>query len=211
MRIADDARVRIVFFDLSFMPLVEEIAPRLADRDDVHRADRPREYARSGDNLRTCSATRMSLPARRTISTGLTSMTNDRRACAGWPAGRKSRTARVSTLLPAVAAFVPDELNPPSQDIVLSAIPMFHADGWGLACAAWAAGATLVFPGPWLDGRSLHELIEGEGVTVAAARPLVWQGLLAHVEREGAGLSGLRLAIVTGDCPAPGATASTAA
>ena len=30
VRIADDARVRIVFFDLSFMPLVEEIAPRLA-------------------------------------------------------------------------------------------------------------------------------------------------------------------------------------
>ena len=31
VRIVDDVRVRIVFFDLSFMPLVEEIAPRLAD------------------------------------------------------------------------------------------------------------------------------------------------------------------------------------
>ena len=28
--IADDARVRMLFFDLSFMPLVEEISPRLA-------------------------------------------------------------------------------------------------------------------------------------------------------------------------------------
>ena len=28
--IADDARVRMLFFDLSFTPLVEEISPRLA-------------------------------------------------------------------------------------------------------------------------------------------------------------------------------------
>ena len=72
------------------------------------------------------------------------------------------------------------------------------AEGWGLACAAWQAGAGLVLPGPWLDGGSLHALIEGEGVTVVAAGGLVWRGLLAHAEREGAALSGLRLAIVTG-------------
>ena len=115
-------------------------------------------------------------------------------------AGRAEEQDRArSALLPTVAAFVPDELSPLSQDVVLSAVPMSHADGWGLTCAAWQAGAELVFPGPWLDGRSLHELIESEGVTVAAAGGLVWRGLLAHAEREGASLSGLRLAIVTGD------------
>jgi fatty-acyl-CoA synthase len=106
-------------------------------------------------------------------------------------------------------AFVPGDLNLSSQDIVLSAIPMFHVDGWGLTRAAWAAGAALVFAGPWLDGRSLHDLVEGEGVTVVAARPQVWQGLLAHVEREGAGLGSLRLAILTGDSASARATAST--
>ena len=115
-------------------------------------------------------------------------------------AGRAEAQDRArSALLPTVAAFVPDELTHLSQDVVLSAVPMSHADGWGLACAAWQAGAKLVFPGPWLDGRSLHELIESEGVTVAAAGGLAWRGLLAHAEREGASLSGLRLAIVTGD------------
>ena len=103
---------------------------------------------------------------------------------------------------------MPDELSPLSQDVVLSAIPMSHADGWGLACAAWQAGARLVLPGPWLDGRSLHDLIESEGVTVAAAGGLVWRGLLAHAEREGASLSGLRLAIVTDDAADAEATAS---
>jgi fatty-acyl-CoA synthase len=66
-----------------------------------------------------------------------------------------------------------------------------------------------VFAGPWLDGRSLHALVESEGVTVVAARPQVWQGLLAHVEREGAGLGSLRLAILTGDSASARATAST--
>ena len=79
--------------------------------------------------------------------------------------------------------------------------------GWGLTCAAWQAGAELVFPGPWLDGGSLHGLIESEGVTVAAAGGLVWRGLLAHAEREGASLSGLRLAFVTDDAAGEEATA----
>ena len=39
-------------------------------------------------------------------------------------------------------------------------------------------GAKLVFPGPWLDGKSLHELFETEGVTMSAGVPTVWQGLL---------------------------------
>ena len=56
-----------------------------------------------------------------------------------------------------------------------------------------------MLPGPWLDGRSLHQMIVGEGVTVAAAAPVLWQRLLAHVEREGAGLAGLERALVTGD------------
>ena len=93
---------------------------------------------------------------------------------------------------------MPDELSPLAQDVVLSAVPLSHPEGWGLACAAWQAGAGLVLPGPWLDGGSLHALIEGEGVTVVAAGGLVWRGLLAHAEREGAALSGLRLAIVIG-------------
>ena len=86
---------------------------------------------------------------------------------------------------------------------------MSHVDSWRLVGAAWAAGAPLVFAGPWLDGRSLYDLIDGEGVTVVAARPQVWQGLLAHVEREAAALPGLRLAIITGDSACPAAIAST--
>ena len=198
VRIVDDVRVRIVFFDLSFMPLVEEIAPRLANvQRFVALTDRTNMPGPAAIPNLLCYEDAIAGAADdfdwpdfddRTIA-ALSSM-----------AGRAEAQDRArSALLPTVAAFVPDELTHLSQDVVLSAVPMSHADGWGLACAAWQAGAKLVLPGPWLDGRSLHELIESEGVTVAAAGGLAWRGLLAHAEREGASLSGLRLAIVTDD------------
>ena len=55
---------------------------------------------------------------------------------------------------------------------------MFHVNAWGLPYVACMVGAKLVFPGPWLDGKSLHELFEAEGVTMSAGVPTVWQGLL---------------------------------
>ena len=49
---------------------------------------------------------------------------------------------------------------------------MFHVNAWGLPYAACMVGAKLVFPGPGLDGKSLHELFEAEGVTCRpACRP----------------------------------------
>ena len=208
VEIVDDARVRMLFFDLSFMPLVEAISPRLAAATTfialTNRANMPVPaticdllcyedvIADASDDFNWLDFDDQTIAALCGI------------------AGRATgQDGAVATLLPGAGAFVPGDLNLSSRDIVLSAIPMCHADGWGLTRAAWAAGAALVFAGPWLDGRSLHDLVEGEGVTVAAARPQVWQGLLAHVEREGAGLGSLRLAILTGDSASARATATT--
>jgi fatty-acyl-CoA synthase len=63
-------------------------------------------------------------------------------------------------------------------------------------------GAKLVFPGPWPDGRSLHELFEAEGVTLSAGVPTVWQGLLAHVDANGLKFSTMHRTIIGGSaCP----------
>ena len=62
---------------------------------------------------------------------------------------------------------------------------MFHVNAWGLPYAACMTGAKLVFPGPGLDGKSLYELFESEGVTLSAGVPTVWQGLLTYVESNG--------------------------
>jgi fatty-acyl-CoA synthase len=53
-------------------------------------------------------------------------------------------------------------------------------------------GAKLVLPGPRLDGPSLHELFEAEGVTYALGVPTIWLGFEAHLTATGARCSTLR-------------------
>ena len=73
-----------------------------------------------------------------------------------------------------------------SRDSVLIAVPMFHANGWGLPFAGPAVGAKLVLPGRHQDGASLPHLINAEGVTVAAGVATVWLGLADHLDHTGA-------------------------
>ena len=70
-------------------------------------------------------------------------------------------------------------------DIAMPVVPLFHANGWSFAFSAPMAGASLVLPGPKLDGPSIHELLEQEGVTITAAVPTVWLALLHHLEIDG--------------------------
>jgi len=67
------------------------------------------------------------------------------------------------------------------SEVILPVVPMFHANAWGIAFGGPAAGSKLVLPGARMDGESIYELIVSEGVTFSAAVPTVWQGLLAHL------------------------------
>jgi fatty-acyl-CoA synthase len=58
---------------------------------------------------------------------------------------------------------------------------MFHASAWGIPYAAPMNGAKLVMPGPRLDGASLYELFEAEGVTYSLGVPTVWLGFEAYL------------------------------
>jgi acyl-CoA synthetase (AMP-forming)/AMP-acid ligase II len=59
---------------------------------------------------------------------------------------------------------------------------MFHANAWGLALSAPAAGSKIVNPGPNMDGESIYQLLTDEAVTFTAAVPTVWLMLLQHME-----------------------------
>lgn len=89
-------------------------------------------------------------------------------------------------------------------DAVLAAVPMFHANGWGLPYAAPAAGARLVLPGRDTGGAHLAQLIRRENVTVAVGVPAVWLGLVEHLEAAGGELPSLRR-LVVGGAPMPAA------
>ena len=90
-----------------------------------------------------------------------------------------------------------------ARDTILPMTPMFHANGaWGFTHAAPMVGAKLVLPGPKLDAVSIAELIAGEGVTVTAGVPTLYSNLLRHME-EGSGAGALERIVVAGSAPAP--------
>jgi fatty-acyl-CoA synthase len=107
-----------------------------------------------------------------------------------------------STLLHAYAVSLPDAMGLSARDTVLPVVPMFHVNAWGLPYTAALTGAKLVLPGPALDGKSVHDLIEAEQVSFAGGVPTVWQSLLAHVRDHGVGFSSLKRTVIGGSaCP----------
>ena len=64
-------------------------------------------------------------------------------------------------------------------------------------------GAKLVMPGPRLDGASLYELFEAEGVTYALGVPTVWLGFEAHLSASGARCSTLHRVLSGGSAVPP--------
>ena len=107
-----------------------------------------------------------------------------------------------STILHAYASALPDVMGVSARDAILPVVPMFHVNAWGIPYSAAMTGAKLVFPGPALDGKSVYELIEAEGVTFAAGVPTVWQMLLGHMKPAGLKFSTLKRTVIGGSaCP----------
>ena len=86
--------------------------------------------------------------------------------------------------------------------VCLPVVPLFHANSWGLAFSGPMRGSKLVMPGAKLDGASIYELLESEKVTFSAAVPTVWLMLLNYLQKEGKRLSTLKLVVIGGSaCP----------
>ncbi len=107
-----------------------------------------------------------------------------------------------SNYLHTLRALQADAFALKGSDVLLAAVPMFHANGWGLPFAAPAVGARLVLPGRHTDGASLARLMRDEGVTLAVGVPTVWVGLIDHLDSEGGELPDLERIIIGGSsCP----------
>jgi fatty-acyl-CoA synthase len=203
--IADHAEDRVLFFDLTFLPLVEAIAQRVGT---------VKHFVAMTD--------RKHMPATTTIPGLLCyeDLIESKPEQFEWPEFDENTAATLcytsgttgnpkgvlyshrSTLLHAWAAALPDAFGCSARDTILPVVPMFHVNAWGLPYVACMVGAKIVFPGPWLDGRSLHELFEDESVTLSAGVPTVWKGLLAHVEANGLGFRTMRRTVIGGSaCP----------
>jgi fatty-acyl-CoA synthase len=86
-----------------------------------------------------------------------------------------------------LAICLPSGFGVGEADRILPAVPMFHANAWGLPFAAALAGASLILPGARPTPALIARLLEEEAVTFAAGVPTVWLGVLdalnAHPRR----------------------------
>lgn len=202
--IAQDAGDRIVFFDLSFLKLVESLAPKLpavlhwvamTDRAHMPQSSVP---LLCFEELLDAEADRYEWPdcdEDRASSLCYTSGTT------GNPKG--ALYSHRSTVLHAMAECFPDVFGLSATETVLPVVPMFHVNAWGIPYAAPMAGTKLVFPGAGLDGASLCELFEGEKVTMSAGVPTVWQGLLQYLESGQGRVTTLKRLVVGGSAAPP--------
>jgi acyl-CoA synthetase (AMP-forming)/AMP-acid ligase II len=203
--IADHAEDQAIFFDLTFLPLIEAVATRLKTvKHLVAMTDRAHMPAASKvskllcyEELLEAQDDRYAWPQFDENSASSLCYTS---GTTGNPKG--ALYSHRSTLLHAMAAATPDALDCSAADTILPVVPMFHVNAWSLPYVACMVGAKLVFPGAGLDGKSLYELFESEKVTLSAGVPTVWQGLLAYVEANKLKFSTMRRSVIGGSaCP----------
>lgn len=107
-----------------------------------------------------------------------------------------------SNFLHTLITLQPDVMGLSQRDVILPVVPMFHANAWGVAFSAPGTGAKMVMPGAKMDGASIYELLDSEGVTFSAAVPTVWQMLLQHLKETGLKLPALKKVVIGGAaCP----------
>jgi fatty-acyl-CoA synthase len=84
------------------------------------------------------------------------------------------------------------------HDRVLSIVPMFHANAWGIPYEGWFIGADFVMPGRFLQAEPLAKMIKEERVTFAGAVPTIWNEILRYSEQNEVDFSSLRFVVCGG-------------
>ncbi len=203
--VIDHAEDQIVFFDLSFTPLVEKLAPLcpnvrawVAMTDRSHLPDAKIEHLLCYEDLVAAERDDYVWPVFDENTAAALCYTS---GTTGNPKG--VLYSHRSTVLHSLTVSMPDVFNMSSRSVVLPVVPMFHVNAWGIPYAAPLTGAKLVLPGAALDGASLYQLMEQEKVNYSAGVPTVWLGLLNHVRQHGLKFSTLKYTVVGGSAAPP--------
>lgn len=185
--IINHAEDRVLFFDITFAELVNQLAPELntvgtyvamTDREYMPELTGiPAERLLCWEELIGAQSTHYRWPEfdeRSASSLCYTSGTT------GNPKG--VLYSHRSTMLHTLMAAARDANDIHSGTSMLLVVPMFHANAWGTPYTAAMVGAKLVLPGPYLDGESVYRLMKSEGVNQSQGVPTVWMMLFAYLD-----------------------------
>ncbi len=198
--IINHAEDKYFFVDLTFVPLLEMVADKLPNvkgfvvmTDREHMPETKLPHAMCYEELMATADDDYSWPdfdEKTAASLCYTSGTT------GNPKG--VLFSNRSTVLHSFCVCSLDAIGISSQDVILPVVPMFHANAWGIPYAAAMCGAKMVMPGGQMDGKSIFELLESEGVNVSAGVPTVWMMLLAYVKENNKKFSAMKRTIIGG-------------
>ncbi|HVR51107.1 MAG TPA: long-chain-fatty-acid--CoA ligase [Pseudorhodoferax sp.] len=182
--IVNHAEDQVMFFDTSFAPLVEKLAPQfktvkayvcMCTRGAMPKIDLPNLHC--WEDLiggQSDDYTWPEFDERTASSLCYTSGTT------GNPKG--VLYSHRSTMLHSLMELAPDTFGISSRETVMLIVPMFHANAWGTPYAAAMVGCRLVLPGPHLDGQSVYTLMRDEKVTFSQGVPTVWLMLFQYLD-----------------------------
>ena len=202
--IVNHAEDRMMFVDLTFVPILEKIADRLPT---IERYVILTDAAHMPQtNLKNAVAYESWIAE---VDGDFEWKQFDENTAAGmcYTSGTTGNPKGVlyshrSNVLHAMIAVMPDCKGVASRDVVMPVVPLFHANGWSLAFSCPMAGATMVLPGPKMDGASIYELLNTYKVSFTAAVPTVWLMLLQDLEKTGGKLPYLNRVVIGGSaCP----------
>ncbi|MDB6179919.1 long-chain fatty acid--CoA ligase [Paracoccus fistulariae] len=192
------AEDKVIFTDLTFVPMLEKLQEHLPPLHYVIMTDRAHMPQTSLDalcyeDLLQGHPTRRDWPEfAETTASGLcyTSGTT------GDPKGvLYSHRSNMLHALSVATVLGPDLHYEPR---ILPVVPLFHVNAWGLPFTAPLIGGSLIMPGPFLDGASLWDLCQAERVETAWGVPTIWQGLYAEIGKRGHKPDALRHMVVGG-------------
>ena len=202
--IANHAKDGILFVDLPFVALAEQLAPQLPNvRAFVVMCDRgqmPETSLPGAHCYEDLIAPESEVFAWPTFDENTAAALCYTSGTTGDPKG--VLYSHRSTMLHSFASCMGDVLGVRARDSILLVVPMFHVNAWGIPYCAAMTGAKLVFPGAALDGASVYELMESEAVTLSAGVPTVWLLLLQYLRETGKTLRYLER-VVCGGSAAP--------